>query len=73
MERELMKIGRVDKDGKFPFERKLEMLDEFYEKNDDPNKLILSCLKFVQENVPDFINCQSTTESLLSILLNRMI
>ena len=35
--------------------------------------LILACLKTVQENVPDFVNCQNTTKALLSIILNRMI
>ena len=73
MEKELKGIGRVDKDGKFPFEKKLEALDEFYEKNDDPNQLILACLKTVQDNVSDFINCQETTKSLLSWTLNRLI
>ena len=73
MENELKGIGRVDKDGKFPFEKKLEALDEFYEKNDDPNQLILACLKIVQDNVSDFINCQETTKSLLSWTLNRLI
>ena len=58
MEKELKGIGRVDKNGKFPFEKKLEVLDEFYEKNDDPDQLILLCLKTVQDNVSDFINCQ---------------
>ena len=73
MEKEFKGIDRVDKDGKFPFERKLEMLDEFYEKNDDSNKLILSCLKTVQDNVPDFVNCQDTTKYLLSCTLNRLV
>ena len=72
-EKELKGIGRVDKDGKFPFEKKLEALDEFYEKNDDPNQLILACLKTVQDNVPDFINCQDTTKYLLSCTLNRLV
>ena len=48
-------------------------MDEFYEKNDDPNQLILACLKTVQDNVSDFINCQETTKSLLSWTLNRLI
>jgi len=73
MERELRGIGRVDKDGKFPFEKRLEVLDEFYEKNDDPDQLILACLKTVQDNVSDFINCQETTKSLLSSTLNRLV
>ena len=73
MEKELKGIGRVDKDGKFPFEKKLEVLDEFYEKNDDPDQLILLCLKTVQDNVSDFINCQETTKSLLSSTLNRLV
>ena len=73
MERELIGIGRVDKDGKFPFEKRLEVLDEFYDKNDDPDQLILSCLKTVQDNVSDFINCQETTKSLLSSTLNRLV
>lgn len=73
MEKELKGIGRVDKNGKFPFEKKLEVLDEFYEKNDDPDQLILLCLKTVQDNVSDFINCQETTKSLLSSTLNRLV
>lgn len=73
MERELKGISRVDKDGKFHFEKRLEALDEFYEKNDDPDQLILACLKTVQDNVSDFINCQSTTKFLLSYTLDRLV
>lgn len=73
MEKELCNIGKVNSEGKFPFEDKLLELDEFYDKCDNPNEIILKCLKFAQDYIPDFVNCQNSTKSILVNILSRII